>query len=159
MKYRCLERCVDRAPQTRQEGTLIKENTEGKKEKGAGNRKRRRGKTKEVATQHTTQAQTGTTAQGKGEENSAGGRETGTTLEEGEGAAGDVPSYKPTPDELRLREVYGEWVHANSGTHLDGGVCDNSAWQAWWLDLAVMSLRRYDAPSGRVGRRFVGTLG
>ena len=29
----------------------------------------------------------------------------------------------------------------------------------WWRDLAVMPSRRYDAPSGKVGLRFVGTLG
>ena len=60
------------------------------------------------------------------------------------GAAGDKTCYTPTPEDLRLREVYGNWVHAKPGTHLAG---------------AVMPLRRYDAPSGRVGRRFVGTLG
>ena len=43
--------------------------------------------------------------------------------------------------------------------HLDGGIRDDSAWQAWWYDLAVMPLRRYEAPNGRVGSRFVGTLG
>ena len=36
---------------------------------------------------------------------------------------------------------------------------DDLAWQAWWRDLAVMPSRRYDAPSGRVGRRFIRTLG
>ena len=67
--------------------------------------------------------------------------------------------YTPTPEDLSLREVYGDWVHANPGTHLEGGIRDDSAWQAWWHDRAVMTSRRYDAPSGRVGRRFVGTLG
>ena len=32
-------------------------------------------------------------------------------------------------------------------------------WHAWWRELAVMTSRHYDAPSGRVGRRFVRTLG
>ena len=72
---------------------------------------------------------------------------------------GDEPGYTPNPEDLRLREVYGDWVHANPGTHLDGGICDESAWQARWRDLAVMPSRRYDAPSGRVGQRFVGALG
>ena len=72
---------------------------------------------------------------------------------------GNVPGYVPTPKDLHLREVYGDWVHGNPGTHLDGGVTDDSAWQAWWRDLAVSPLRRYDAPSGKFGRRFVGTLG
>ena len=70
-----------------------------------------------------------------------------------------MSGYNPTPEDLRVREVYGDWVHANTGTHLDGGVHNDSAWQTWWRDLAVIPSRRYDAPSGRVGRRFVGTLG
>ena len=64
-----------------------------------------------------------------------------------------------TPEYLRLREVYGDWLYANPGTHLEGGIRDDSTWQAWWRDLAVMPSRRYDAPSGRVRRRFVRTLG
>ena len=82
-----------------------------------------------------------------------------TTPSEGEGTAGDDLGYTPTPEDLRLREFYGDWVHANPGTHLDGGICNNSAWQAWWHDLAVIPLRHYDAPSGKVGQRFVGTFG
>ena len=41
-----------------------------------------------------------------------------------------MPGYVLTPEDLRLREVYGDWVHRNSGTHLDGGVKDDSEWQA-----------------------------
>ena len=72
---------------------------------------------------------------------------------------GDELGYNPTLENLRLQEVYGYWVHANPGTHLDGNISDYTAWQTWWRDLAVIPLRRYDAPIGRVGRRFVGTLG
>ena len=32
-----------------------------------------------------------------------------------------MPRYFSTPEDLRLREVYGDWVHQNPGTHLDGG--------------------------------------
>ena len=78
---------------------------------------------------------------------------------EGEGASGDVPGYVLTPKDLRLREVYSDWVNGNLGTHLDSGITDDSVWQAWWRDLAVMPSRRYDVPSGKVGRRFVGTFG
>ena len=45
---------------------------------------------------------------------------------EAEGASTDVPGYVLTPEDLRLREVYGVWVHGNPGTHLDGGVTDDS---------------------------------
>ena len=39
---------------------------------------------------------------------------------DGEGESGDVPGYVPTPEDLRFSEVYGDWVHGNLGTHLDG---------------------------------------
>ena len=69
---------------------------------------------------------------------------------DGEGESGDVPGYVPTPEDLRLREVYGDWVHGNPGTHLDGGITENGTWQGWWHDLAVTPARRYEAPSGKV---------
>ena len=72
---------------------------------------------------------------------------------------GDDPGYTPTPEDLHLREAYGDWVHTNPGTHLEGGIREDSVWQAWWRELAFMPSRRYAAPSGRVGRRFVRTLG
>ena len=109
--------------------------------------------------QHTTRAQPGKAAQGKGEDKSSGSMETEKPPEQGEGTTGDVPGYNPNPEDLRIWEVHEDWVHANPGTHMDGGVRNNSAWQAWWRDLTVMPSRRYDAPRGRFGRRFVGTLG
>ena len=83
----------------------------------------------------------------------------GAALEEGEGGSGNVPGYVPTLEHLRFWEVYGDWVHGNPGRHLDGGVANDSAWQAWWRDLAFMSSRRYVALSGKVGCRFVRMLG
>ena len=41
--------------------------------------------------------------------------------------AGKMLGYQPTLEFLRLREVYGDWVHVNPGMHLDGGVKDDSA--------------------------------
>ena len=63
-----------------------------------------------------------------------------------------------TPEYLRLREVYGDWVHRNPSTHLDGGITDEGKCHGWWRDLAVIPLRRYKAPYGKVGRRYVNTL-
>ena len=57
---------------------------------------------------------------------------------------GGQSGYTPTPEDLRLREFYGDWVHVNHGTHLDGGIRNNLAWLAWWRDLALMPLRRYE---------------
>ena len=110
---------------------------------------RREGKREHSFTPHT--KRTGTAQRG------TGSHLTATT--EGEGTEGDELGYKPTPEDLRLREVYGDWVHANSGTQLDGGISDDTEWKAWWHNLAVRTSRRYEAPSGRVGRRFVRTLG
>ena len=64
------------------------------------------------------------------------------TTMEGEGTEGDEPGYNSTPEYLCLWEVYGDWVHANPDTHLDGGIRDDAALQAWWHDLAVMPSRR-----------------
>ena len=69
-----------------------------------------------------------------------------------------MPGYVPTQEDLRLREVYEDWVHGNPGTHLDGGVKEDGLWQGWWRDLAVMPPRRYEAPIGTGGRRFVNAL-
>ena len=127
---------------------------------GTGKCKRRRGETKGL--QPTQQTQQRPRTQTGREEKERGDGKAGrhmTTPVEVEGMVGNEPGYTPTPEDLRLREVYGDWVHVNHGTHLDGGVRDDLEWQAWWRDLAVMTLRCYDAPSGRVGRRFVGTLG
>ena len=95
----------------------------------------------------------------EGEAQSTGDKTTPEPAEDGEGTLGDVPGYQRTPEDLHLREVYGYWVHVNPGTHLDGGVKDDSAWQPWWRDLVVMPSSHYGAPSEKVRRRFVGTLG
>ena len=60
---------------------------------------------------------------------------------DGEGEIGDALGYVPTPEDLCLREVYGDWVHENPGTHLDGGVADDWTWQGWWRNLAVTPSR------------------
>ena len=67
---------------------------------------------------------TGATAPGRGDADAAG------IPTEGEGTSGDVSGYVPTSEDLRLRGVYRDWVHGNLGTHLDGGVADDSAWKA-----------------------------
>ena len=58
--------------------------------------------------------------------------------EDREGKRGDLPGYIPTPEDLQLQEVYGDWVHANPGTDLHGGIEDNYTWQGWWRDLTVI---------------------
>ena len=65
---------------------------------------------------------------------------------------------RTTPEEFRIQEVYGGWVHSNPGTHLHGGIRDNENCQGWWRDLAVIPSQRYDTPSGKVGQHFVVAL-
>ena len=78
--------------------------------------------------------------------------------EDGEGPVGDLPGYVPTGEERCIKEVYGYWVHSNDGAHLTGGVATDQEWQAILRILVVMPTRRYNAPSRRVGRRFVQAL-
>ena len=77
---------------------------------------------------------------------------------DGDRERGDFPGNTPIPEDLRLQEVYGDWVHANPDTHLDGGIRYSEMWQGWWYDLVVMPSWHYDAPSGKVGQRFVEAL-
>ena len=174
----CLVRCANVAPQTRKDK---QHPTQGKYRDGEGQRrgKRRRGRLK-GAENKARAGETGSKAIAETKDHASGRRDAQTPPEiqrtdetargrgdagatgvpvEGEGASGNMPGYVSTPEDLRLQEVYGDWGHGNPGTHLDGGVADNSLWQAWWHDLAVIPLRHYDAPSGKVGRQFVGMLG
>ena len=59
---------------------------------------------------------------------------------------------------LTITKVYEDWVHANAGTHLHGGIADDEAWKGWRNGLAVMPSRRYGVTSGKVGWRFDGDL-
>ena len=54
--------------------------------------------------------------------------------------------------------LYKDWVHQNPGYHLDERIAEDSKWQAQWEKLACMLNQLYDAPSGKVGKRFVGIL-
>ena len=77
---------------------------------------------------------------------------------DGEGESGYEPGYNPTLEDLRLQEVYGDWVHRNPGTHLNGRIAEYRTWQGWWRYLAFMPSRRYEAPYGKVGRLYVNAL-
>ena len=49
-------------------------------------------------------------------------------------------------------------MHQNPGKHLDVGIAEDSKWQARWKKLVCLPTQRYDAPSGKVGKIFVGIL-
>ena len=70
------------------------------------------------------------------------------------------PQRKTHPERahLLLQGVYGDFPHHNNGTHLDGGIVDDAAWQRCWRRLAAQSASWYATPSGAVGRRFTTIL-
>jgi hypothetical protein len=70
----------------------------------------------------------------------------------------DLPGATVSEADLLLDKVYGDYVHQNSGQHLDGGIVDDEEWQNYWRRLIVYHSLTYDAPKGAVGKRFVEEL-
>ena len=68
---------------------------------------------------------------------------------------GDLPDVRLIGADYMLYGVYQDWVHQNPGDHLDVVIEENSKWQSRWEKLVCMPTQRYDAPSGKVGKRFV----
>ena len=75
-----------------------------------------------------------------------------------EGDAGGLPNYVPTGGDRRIQVVYRDWVHSKYRSHLSGDIADDQEWNTRWENLVVVTTRWYDAPIGRVGRRFVHAL-
>ena len=50
--------------------------------------------------------------------------------------------------------VYGDHIHYNDRTHLDGGVADAALWKRLWKKLSAQLASWYATPPGIVGRRF-----
>ena len=69
---------------------------------------------------------------------------------------GDLNDYITTPMDRKLAEVFdGEYIRANDGTQLDGGIVDDNLWQVNYPRIIIYPLSQYDLPSGPVGRLFV----
>jgi hypothetical protein len=75
-------------------------------------------------------------------------------------AGADLPGFRATDADLRLKAVYGDSVHRNDGTHLAGGLDrqTDKLWQSRWTRLVQLTSSQYDVPKGLVGRRFVKLL-
>ena len=60
----------------------------------------------------------------------------------------------------RLCSIYGNTIHQNDGTHLDGGigVAEDAKWQRLYLRVAACNLPLYDLPNGRWATWFLETL-
>jgi hypothetical protein len=70
----------------------------------------------------------------------------------------DLPGYIITPADALLNSVYGDHVHPNDGTHLDGACQTDRLWQRLWLRMVQLAPTRYAVPKGAVGRRFLHRL-
>ena len=68
----------------------------------------------------------------------------------------DLPGYSLTEVDRLLDKVYGDHIHQNPGTHLDGGVADDFLWQSYWRQLVEYPPSFYDTPTGALGKRLVG---
>ena len=74
--------------------------------------------------------------------------------------AEDLRLQRLTDADRRLCSVYGNTIHQNDGTHLDGGigVAEDAKWQRLHLRIAACNLPLYDLPNGRWATRFLETL-
>ena len=79
-------------------------------------------------------------------------------MEEGKGITRGLTGYVPTGDYWWIQEFYRDWVHSYYGEQLSGGISDNIDCQKRCRTRTVMPMRHYNAPSRRVGQRFVYTL-
>ena len=71
---------------------------------------------------------------------------------------GDLPDVRLLGNDYMLYGVYQDWVHQNTGKHLNGEIVGDSKWQEQWEKLVCMPTQRYDATSRKSGKRFVGIL-
>jgi hypothetical protein len=71
---------------------------------------------------------------------------------------GDLPGDVLTDVDRMMDRVYGEHVHHNDGTHLGGGVSNDTSWQDYWKRLIVFPGQTYNLPKVKVGKRFLFTL-
>ena len=69
-----------------------------------------------------------------------------------------LQNFTPVRAHLPLREVYVDSPHHNDGTHLIGGVPDDSVWKMFWFWLAAQSASYYSTPLSKVGCRFTAVL-
>ena len=70
----------------------------------------------------------------------------------------DLATQHLSHAEKLLKNVYGDSVHTNDGTHLHGGIDDDITWQKYWLHIVSYNHPLYDAPPGPIGKRFISKL-
>ena len=65
----------------------------------------------------------------------------------------------PYPESyLRLEKVYGGTIHDDDGTHLQGGISDDSLWQGYHRRLVTLTPQLYTCPGKGAGKDFIHQL-
>jgi len=74
--------------------------------------------------------------------------------------AEDPRLQRLTDADRRLCSVYGDTIHQNDGTHLDGGIgaAEDAKWQRLHLRVAACNLPLHDLPNGRWAHWFLETM-
>ena len=70
----------------------------------------------------------------------------------------DLPGHTLTACNQKMRLFYKDHVQSNNGTHLTGGISNNTLWQTRWRKISNLTLRFYDATKVKAGRHFVTLL-
>ena len=65
---------------------------------------------------------------------------------------GDLLDVRLIGTNYMLYGVYQDWVHQNPGDHLDGGIAEDSKWQAWWRKMFVCRPNAMTHLLGKSGR-------
>ena len=70
----------------------------------------------------------------------------------------DFLEFRLKGDDGILFGVYQDWVHQNTGNHLDGLITEDIKWQARWETIVCLPTQHYDAPFGTPERIVFSTL-
>ena len=70
----------------------------------------------------------------------------------------DLPGFHPERAHLLLQGVYGDFMHHNNRSYLEGGIADDAIWKCCCLRITAHSAIWYATPSGVVGHRFTAIL-
>jgi hypothetical protein len=68
---------------------------------------------------------------------------------------GDLHGVIVSDADQKLMEVYGDYIHQNDGSHLEGCTKDDAVWQEHWHKLLFLPPQPYDLPSGPVACHFL----
>jgi hypothetical protein len=81
-----------------------------------------------------------TTREANSEEEQLAGEEEGETEEE-ESPIGDMPGATIDTVDQMMDNIFGDHVHHNDGSHLDGDIADNASWSEYCIRLVVFQAR------------------